>query len=177
MEQKHEAHLSTQCHQAQANPWFPGAYGNQEWSESNQPPASQRSSSPFRLNSFLPDLDFPTSCRLLSKPDFDRVFNNRTASARARGLLALYVENQSGTARLGMTVARKNMGSAVRRNRIRRQLRDAFRRARPDLPNCDIVVIVRKDIKSISEDQWYGLCQQLFQRIIASHRNGTSLSG
>lgn len=66
-----------------------------------------------------------------------------------------------------MTVSRKNAGNAVRRNRIRRQLREAFRNVRSDLPCVDIVVIVRRDFQSLPDDQWFGLCQQLFQRIIA----------
>lgn len=121
--------------------------------------------------------DYPTSARILSKADFDRVFRSKASSARARGMLALYLPNQHQTARLGMTVARKNLGNAVRRNRIRRQLREVFRQVRPDLPNVDIVVIIRKDFRGIPEQQWFDLCQQLFQRILPRPCQVSSNSG
>ena len=48
--------------------------------------------------------------------------------------------NSAGTCRLGITVTRK-VGNAVRRNRIKRRLRDVFRRNQMHLaPNLDLVV-------------------------------------
>jgi ribonuclease P protein component len=48
--------------------------------------------------------------------------------------------NSAGTCRLGITVTRK-VGGAVRRNRIKRRLRDVFRRNRLRLaPDLDLVV-------------------------------------
>ncbi len=46
--------------------------------------------------------------------------------------------------RLGLSVSKRVAGGGVMRNRIRRRLRDAFRRARPELPaGYDLIVSAR----------------------------------
>jgi len=56
------------------------------------------------------------------------------------------IPNTHGECRLGITVTRK-IGSAVRRNRIKRVLRDIFRRNRTELnPPIDVVVNARPPI-------------------------------
>lgn len=49
--------------------------------------------------------------------------------------------NRLAGPRLGMTVSRK-VGGAVTRNRVRRRIREIYRRwkGRPDLPSLDLVV-------------------------------------
>jgi ribonuclease P protein component len=48
--------------------------------------------------------------------------------------------NGLGLARLGLAVGVKSAGNAVNRNRIKRVVREAFRRAKQELPSVDIVV-------------------------------------
>jgi len=85
---------------------------------------------------------FPKSHRLRSSADFAAVYDARVAEAR--GPLKIYARpNDLPHARLGMSVSRK-VGTAPRRNRIRRLLREAFRHMRHDLPaGYDLVVVVR----------------------------------
>lgn len=52
------------------------------------------------------------------------------------------VPREDGPPRLGLTATRK-IGSAVKRNRIRRLLRESFRRQRVALASWDIVVNAR----------------------------------
>jgi ribonuclease P protein component len=53
--------------------------------------------------------------------------------------------DQGGAARLGITVTRK-VGNAVRRNRIKRLVREWFRVHSSRLKPCDVVVIAKRDI-------------------------------
>jgi ribonuclease P protein component len=51
--------------------------------------------------------------------------------------------NETGEARLGMAVGLRAAGNAVRRNRIRRLIRESFRMHRQQLPAVDILVTAR----------------------------------
>lgn len=84
----------------------------------------------------------PKKLHLRAKRDFDAVFDGRTREGR--GPLTVYARpNGLPHPRLGMSVNRK-VGTAVRRNRIRRLLREAFRLSQHDLPaGYDLVVVVR----------------------------------
>ncbi|KAA3607910.1 MAG: ribonuclease P protein component [Planctomycetota bacterium] len=92
-----------------------------------QPPASRR--------------DLPKSCRILQGKDFRRAY---AKGLRARGphiLLVAAPGLNPNTARLGLSVGRKFSKLAVRRNRARRVIREAFRLCRSELPALDMVVM------------------------------------
>lgn len=90
----------------------------------------------------MSDAGFPKSSRLLRAREFEQVFEAR--QSRGDRLMIVYGRpNDMGTTRLGLVVSRK-CGGAVRRNRWKRLLREAFRRRRQDLPLAyDLVVIAR----------------------------------
>lgn len=86
-------------------------------------------------------LAFLRRMRLTKKNDFARVFRE---GARARGAALLVVVARSGLAhsRLGLSVGRVIWKSAVKRNRVRRIFREAFRLSYAELPaGVDIVMI------------------------------------
>ena len=85
---------------------------------------------------------FPKSHHLLLPRQFDAVYAARVRESR--GPLTVYaLPNDLGHPRLGLSVSRK-VGVAVRRNRIRRLLREAFRLMQHDFPaGYDLVVVVR----------------------------------
>jgi ribonuclease P protein component len=85
---------------------------------------------------------FPATCRLSGKRAFSAVFDQRVR--RSAGPLTIYVRpNELAWSRLGISISRR-AGPAVRRNRLKRLLREAFRLSRPDLPKgYDWVVVVR----------------------------------
>lgn len=85
---------------------------------------------------------FPKSARLRSRQDYLRV-QGQGAKVSVGPLLALITASPQGVTRLGITVSSK-VGNAVTRARIRRHVREAFRKVRAQLPaGVDIVVVAR----------------------------------
>jgi ribonuclease P protein component len=84
----------------------------------------------------------PNEARLKLKREFDAVF--REGGKGVNEALVVYAKsNGLKMNRLGLVVSKKN-GKAVRRNRIRRLIREAFRLENPSLPSAyDIVCIPR----------------------------------
>ena len=61
-------------------------------------------------------------------------------------MLAIANSNQS---RLGLVVSKKNISKAVERNRVKRVIRESFRKNKSQIPNLDVVVLIRKGIDAL----------------------------
>ncbi|MGD8452349.1 MAG: ribonuclease P protein component [Phycisphaerae bacterium] len=70
--------------------------------------------------------------RVRRRRDFERVFAVAVRFGDSR-LTVWGLANETGYTRLGLVVGRRH-GNAVRRNRLKRVLREAFRLSRPELP-------------------------------------------
>jgi ribonuclease P protein component len=81
--------------------------------------------------------------KLARAADFDRVFKQGQRSADQLFTI-LYHRSGLDHPRLGMTASAKRVRTAVRRNRIRRLIRESFRHAACRLAGLDIVVIVKE---------------------------------
>jgi len=82
--------------------------------------------------------------RMTAKRDFDRAF---AKGGRARGATVSVVvrENGFGHSRLGLSIGRRIWKSAVKRNRVRRIFREAFRLSRPELPDgLDVIMMASR---------------------------------
>lgn len=84
---------------------------------------------------------FPRAARLLAPTQFKAVLADRKA-LRSKHLRLQRIANAGPGARLGITVPKRQVPLATARNRIKRLIRDAFRKVRGDLPALDIVLAV-----------------------------------
>lgn len=85
---------------------------------------------------------FRRAARLLAAPQFDRVLRQGTRHGGAFFRLHVLV-NELDHARLGITVAKRNVPLSVQRNRIRRQIRECFRHYAPRDRALDVVIVAK----------------------------------
>ena len=99
---------------------------------------------------------FPLKYRLAHSYQFDAVFDQKKARFNSASLLLLAKPNTLGFNRLGMIVSKKSIPKSVQRNKVKRRIRETFRRpASVSITGWDIVVMTRPNIK--------------FQQDLASH--------
>jgi ribonuclease P protein component len=115
---------------------------------------------------------FPPELRLRQRADFDRVFAARKSVADGR-LVVYAAPNDLPYPRIGLVVSKKH-GTAARRNRYKRLLREAFRRRREQLPGTgDFVVLPRVGAPTDFEELATSLVA-LFRRALAKTRPRSS---
>ncbi len=82
--------------------------------------------------------------RLLHSEDYRRTIAHRCRSDDQ--LFTVYAAKQeTGVARLGITVSRRVSTKAVRRNSLKRWVRESFRYHKQPLAGLDLVVIARQE--------------------------------
>ena len=91
--------------------------------------------------------------RLRKRSEFDAVHRGGRKVV-GRWFVFLFLDRDAGPTRLGLTVGRR-VGGAVRRNRVKRLVREVFRRRREEFPPGDLVVIARKNaVEATYWDVW-----------------------
>ena len=107
---------------------------------------------------------FTKAERLSGKAAYDRVFGEGRGF-RCTRLTLIARPNGLGVSRLGLSVGRR-VGGAVRRNRIKRVLREAFRLNKARLGvACDVVLVPRRDWRDVCLGKIEHDFQQLLERV------------
>lgn len=86
---------------------------------------------------------FDKTRRLRNKKDYESVFKgaNKTSTSE---FIILHQSGSLKTARLGLAISKKALPKAHQRNRIKRLLRESFRRR--ELPSMDVVFLAKHGI-------------------------------
>jgi ribonuclease P protein component len=104
----------------------------------------------------------PAEERLRRDRDFRRVYAAKRAIVHP--LMVLYTRRYSGGTRIGFSVSKK-LGGAVKRNRIKRRLREACKAQSFVLKSgFDAIIVARSRIGSASYSEIVGTVGELFRR-------------
>lgn len=104
----------------------------------------------------------PREHRLRSNRDFQRVY--RIGRSWAHPLAALHLAASPSGRRFGISVSKK-VGNAVRRNRVRRRLREVIRAAFPELrTGYDAVIVARAAAAEADFEALTQAIAELFRR-------------
>jgi ribonuclease P protein component len=94
-----------------------------------------------------PAQGFARRARLLTPAQFDAVYATRLRVVD--GCFSINAaRNTLGHPRLGLSIGAKAAGDSVERNRVKRQVRESFRKEAGTLPALDLVVGARNGVRT-----------------------------
>jgi ribonuclease P protein component len=179
-ERNDEKDISAEQPAPEEDAWIPRADGDKKRPGSDQRSSAQGEEASDRLRAVAADravsrYSFKPSQRISRQGDFERVYR---AGRRidAIDFIIYYHANGRECDRLGLSVGKRSIGKAVRRNRAKRVLRELFRRnpypassADRRRPAVDIVVVPRAsllvaDFYELTQ-RWNGALREIEARL------------
>ena len=106
---------------------------------------------------------FPTACRIRERREF-KLVERQGGRASGSHFVVFVHRADDGRRRLGVTVSRR-VGGAVIRNRVKRLVREVFRRG--STPAGDVVVIARTGAGGLAYGEVQAELARLWQRAAA----------
>ena len=137
----HETDLPAISHAPQAHPWLSRAHADPRWAGGVARQAREGALTVGRLSGGRATL--PRSARLLRREQYRAALAAGAAAVR-RHFSLFATGNGLTQARIGIIAGRRVARRAVDRNRAKRLVREAFRKARYRLMGVDVVVEVRR---------------------------------
>ena len=113
----------------------------------------------------MPSYAFSKNRRLLKASEFQEVFDSNRIKVAHPKLLILAKPSDCAQSRLGLVIGKKNIPTAVGRNRVKRVVRDTFRQIEFLAP-LDIIFLARKDADKLSQKELSLLLVQSWGRLL-----------
>tara|TARA_E500000331_G_scaffold297785_1_gene297250 strand:+ start:2800 stop:3309 length:510 start_codon:yes stop_codon:yes gene_type:complete len=145
-----EKNISTKRDKTEENPWFQGQNGHQGWPSGIKKTTFQRSQRTVCLINAAP-MGLPKRARLQHSREFNAVFEQNTFRVSTPGFLILAKKNDFTYNRLGMIISKKTAPTSVRRNLVKRLIRETFRQTQ--LGAFDTVVLARPPVNRETKTQ------------------------
>lgn len=115
----------------------------------------------------LPSAGLPRDMRLRRPAEFAAL---STSSGRLGGRCfhLRHAPNALGHARLGLAISKRVSKRAVERNRIKRLVRESFRRVSRQLPAVDVMVMARSQAAGVDGAQLLAQLDDLWKKLMAT---------
>ena len=107
---------------------------------------------------------FPTKFKIKTPRDFRNTLSEGTKT-HSENFILYAKPNSLGFPRLGVSVGKKTSASSVRRNRMKRVLREVFRRNKPAFSSNDVVFVIKNDVSGKKFSELYLEIKKLAGRI------------
>ena len=114
--------------------------------------------------------EFTRESRILTPSQFQTVFSKPLRFGSSH-ITVLITPNTDNSNRLGLAIAKKRVKLAVQRNRIKRQIRESFRLNQHDLPNIDMVIMVKSGTDQLENKQIRQQLEKIWRKIIQRHKS------
>lgn len=113
---------------------------------------------------------FPKKVRLVKKSQFHQNTSQKQL-LKGKYFVFHYHPNGLSYSRLGIIASKKKCRLAVWRNRLKRQVREAFRHNQSRLSHNDIVVIIRQSAQEACKSELRQCLDKLFLNLTCSVQN------
>lgn len=107
----------------------------------------------------------PRQARLRRRADF-AALKSSGGRLGVRCFQLRYAPNNSGTPRLGLAISKQVSRRAVERNRLKRLVRESFRRVRHRLPAVDLVVMARAQAAGMDGAPLLAQIDELWEKLL-----------
>ena len=88
--------------------------------------------------------------RIKNPKEFSRIFS-KNKSFHKPGVIMLTKQNELNQPRLGITLPKKHIKLSVKRNKIKRIIKESFRLNCKNIKNSDIVILSQRKLNSMSK--------------------------
>ena len=102
--------------------------------------------------SLLSNFSFPKELKIRKTSQYEEFFG-KSKKLRGERFDILYASNSLGYSRVGLIAGKKKVPSAVGRNRVKRVLREVFRKNKSLFGSLDIVFIANRGSESLTYSQ------------------------
>ncbi|MDK1023427.1 MAG: ribonuclease P protein component [Gammaproteobacteria bacterium] len=110
---------------------------------------------------------FPITLRLTKSAQYQAVFNQRHYRIPMGSLLLLARQNQMDRPRIGLILSKRVIPLAVQRNRVKRLLRESFRRHQQDVAGLDIIILARRGLGDLDNKVILNDATVLWKKLVA----------
>lgn len=148
-----ETNLSTPRKKDVKNPRIQREDAHKRWKTGSKTKNGKGKVSPYssalEKMTFPSDSSFSKDVRIRRNSEFKEVFEKGTR-IRTPHFNVLYSPNNLGFPRIGVIVGKKTSLNAVGRNRIKRIVREVFRKNKASFDSFDVVIIAKKNCKGLT---------------------------
>ena len=166
-----ETDLSTQQTETQEKAWLSRPHAEPLRPQDHQCAAQQGKEKTLGLKvtvsrrpAGLSGAGFSARHRLKDKAAFRAVFSSGRRIPAAQ-FVFLFRPNDQDIARLGLAVPKRHIKHAVKRNRIKRVLRESFRLKQAEFRGLDLVILVRRPLTHINKHNFDRLLEGCRRKI------------